>query len=181
MTYAYPPTAYATYDGPPGRVRPTGTSILLFVVTFGIYGLVYNYQVHDEMKRHSGRGLGGGLALLLTFLAGIAMPFLTPNEVGNLYTRKNHKAPVNAWTGLWSVLPHVLGMVAVFISVIAMFASAPTDPVTGEIGDPSGAAVAGLLVAMLVYLVAYVAGGIIWFVKTNGALNDYWRTVTVTR
>jgi hypothetical protein len=74
----YAPPAYGyTYDGPPGRVRPTGTSLLLFVVTLGIYQYVYNYKVHDEMKRHSGRGIGGGIALLLTFLAGVAMPFLT--------------------------------------------------------------------------------------------------------
>ena len=65
-------------------------------MTLGIYSYVYNYQVHDEMKRHTGRGLGGGIALLLSLLAGVAMPFLTPNEVGALYTRRGDKPPVRA-------------------------------------------------------------------------------------
>ena len=39
------------------------------------------------MKRHSGQGLGGGLALLLAFFVGFVMPYLTSNEVGDLYER----------------------------------------------------------------------------------------------
>src|SRR5690242_11867740 len=64
--YGQPPVpqpGYATpvpgYTGEVGKVRSTGLCILLFIVTFGIYGIVYYYMVHDEMKRHSGRGIGG--------------------------------------------------------------------------------------------------------------------------
>jgi Domain of unknown function (DUF4234) len=46
-------------------VRSTGKCILLYLVTLGIYGLVWYYKAHDEMKRHSNQGLGGGVALLL--------------------------------------------------------------------------------------------------------------------
>ena len=58
----------APYPGGPGsigQVRSTGICILLFIVTLGIYGWVWWYKVHDEMKRHTGQGLGGGISLLL--------------------------------------------------------------------------------------------------------------------
>ena len=58
---------------PLGKIRSTGTCILLTVVTFGIYSLYWYFKVHDEMKRHSGAGLGGGLALVLGLFVGIAM------------------------------------------------------------------------------------------------------------
>src|SRR5579875_3014182 len=109
----------AYYFGPPGRIRSTGMSILLFVVTFGIYGFIYNYQVHDEMKRHSGRGIGGGIALLLTFLAGVAMPFITPMEVGGLYTLRGQRPPVNGWTGMWYLAPAIGGWIIGFVVLLA--------------------------------------------------------------
>jgi hypothetical protein len=113
--------------GPVGNVRSTGLSMLLYVVTFGIYGLVWYYRTHDEMKRHTGDGIGGGLALVLGLFVGFVMAFLTPGEVGKLYERRGQHAPVSAITGLWILLPLV--------------------------------------------------GAIVWFVKTNGALNAYWRSL----
>ncbi len=174
--YAMPGYGYG-YDGPPGRTRPTGTTILLFVVTFGIYGYIYNYQVHDEMKRHSGRGIGGGIALLLTFLAGVAMPFLTPNEVGNLYERKGRRPPVRAITGLWLILPVVGGYLLMFAGIIAVAASTSTDPVTGQESDPATGAIVLLIAAVVLFFGCAIAGGIAWFVKTNRALNEYWETL----
>jgi hypothetical protein len=118
------------YSGQLGKVRSTGVSILLFIVTLGIYGLVWYYLTHDEMKRHSGEGLGGALALVLAFFVGIVMPFLTSSEVGKLYERRGQQPPVSALTGLWY-----------FPGAIILI------------------------------------GPIVWFVKTNGALNDYWRSL----
>ena len=117
--------------GPVGQVRDTGTCILLTVVTFGIYALVWYYKTHDEMKRHSNTGIGGGLALVLAIFVGIAMPFVTASEVGGLHERRGQRSPVSASTGLWY-----------------------------------------LLLAWALFL-----GPIVWFVKVNGALNDYWRSV----
>lgn len=117
--------------GPVGKIRSTGTCVLLCVVTLGIYSLVWYFKTHDEMKRHSGDGVGGGLALLLAFLVGIVMPFLTASAVGRLYERRGQKAPVSGVTGLWYLL-------------LAWF---------------------------------FFVGPIVWFVKTNGALNAYWRSV----
>ena len=110
-----------------GRVRGTGTSLLLIVVTFGIYLLVWTFKTHDEMKRHSGEGLGGGVALLLAMTIGFVMPFFTAKEVGELYRRVGLEPPVSGLTGLWYLLGSLI-----------------------------------------------LVGPIVWFVKTNGALNRYW-------
>lgn len=92
--YAVPPQAapaqYHAYQPVPanagqiGKVRGTGVCILLAVVTLGIYPIIWYYQTHEEMKRHSGQGLGGGIALVLALFVGIAMPYLSSGEVGGL-------------------------------------------------------------------------------------------------
>ena len=127
-----PPTSW--FAGPPagplGKVRGTGVVILLTIVTLGIYSLVYYYSVHEEMKRHSGEGLGGVLGLVLAFFIGIVSPFLLSKEVGDLYERQGRVAPVSAVTGLW-VFPGILILV----------------------------------------------GPLVWLIKTNGALNAYWRAL----
>lgn len=107
--------------------RSTGIAILLTIVTFGIYVIYWFFAVHNEMKRHAGTGLGGGLALLLAIFVGIAMPFVTSNEIGNLRSRAGLEPKVSALTGLWNF---------------------------------PGAFI--------------VIGPLVWFIKTNGAINDYW-------
>jgi hypothetical protein len=87
------------------------------------------------MKRHkNGDGLGGVIALVIAALVGVVMPFLTSNEVGELYERRGQSKPVSGLTGLW-YFP------GIFILV----------------------------------------GPIVWFVKTNGALNDYWVSLGAAR
>jgi len=127
--YAAPGAVAAA--GQVGKVRETGTCVLLMIVTLGIYGYIWYFKTHDEMKRHSGEGIGGGIALLLAILVGIVMPFLSSNEVGRLYERRGQKPPVSALTGLWALL-------------LGWF---------------------------------FFVGLIVWFVKTNAALNAYWRSL----
>jgi hypothetical protein len=158
----------------PGQIRRTGVSLLLFFVTFSLYAFFYNFKVHDEMKRFSGRGIGGGIALLLTFLANVAMPFVTPAEVGSLYTYRGQRPPVNGWTGLWHLLPIVLGYIAFFVLVFASLDLASSD--SSANGLPTGSVVA-LVASIAVYVGCVVGGGITWFVKTNGALNRFWLSV----
>lgn len=117
-----------------GKVRSTGVCILLTIVTLGIYSLYWYFKVHQEMKDHSGYGVGGPIALLLAIFVGIVMPFLSSHEVGDLYVRQGRPAPVTALTGLWFLL-------------LSWF---------------------------------FLVGAIVWFVRTNGALNDYWKSVGAT-
>ena len=125
------PVAMPAAGGPIGKVRGTGVGMLLFIVTFGIYGLVWYYKTHEEMKRHSGQGIGGGIAVLLAFFVGIVSPFLLASEVGGLYERSGRTKPVSGATGLWYLL--------------------------------------------LFWL--FFIGPIVWYVKVNGALNSYWRSL----
>jgi len=124
------PSSVAT-PAPVGQVRETGVCFLLMIVTLGFYSFYWYFKTHDEMKRHTGAGVGGGIALLLAIVVGIVMPFLSSNEVGQLYSRRGQKPPVTAITGLWVVL-------------LGWF---------------------------------FFVGLIIWFVKTNRALNEYWQSL----
>jgi hypothetical protein len=124
------PAPYMPASGAVGQARSTGLQVLLFVVTFGIWGYVYFFQTHDEMKRHSGEGIGGVVALLVAFLVWMASPFLLSHEVGRLYERSGRRKPVSALTGLW-FFPGIFLLV----------------------------------------------GPLIWFVLTNRALNDHWRSL----
>jgi Domain of unknown function (DUF4234) len=110
-----------------GEIRKTGICILLFIVTLGIYGWYWYFKRHEELKNHTGEGIGGGIALVLAIFVGIIMPFLTSSETGKVYERRGQQPPVTAVTGCWILLP--------------------------------------------------IIGGIIWFVKTNNALNEYWRSL----
>jgi hypothetical protein len=116
-----PPAAsvYAPAAGPVGRVRPTGTCVLLYIVTLGIYGFVWWFQTHEEMKRHSGQGMGGGIALIIAIFVSPVLAFLTPYEVAALDERRGKVSPVSALTGLWYVLGWVIliGPIVWFVKV----------------------------------------------------------------
>lgn len=131
--YAPPPAAPAygapvpMGPGPIGKVRGTGMCILLTIVTLGIYTIFWWYNTHEEMKRHTGRGLGGVVALVLALFVSFVMPFFTSSEVGQMQELAGRPKTVQGTTGIWILLP--------------------------------------------------IIGSIIWFVKTNGALNDYWKSM----
>jgi hypothetical protein len=88
-----------------GKVRSPLVVVLLSIVTFGIYAIVWYYLVHKEMKDHTGEGIGGGIALLLALIVTPVLLFLTPHEVGGMYTRAGQPAPTSWKTGLWVFLP----------------------------------------------------------------------------
>ena len=94
-----PPWAqYGQPTGALGTMRPTGMTMLLFFVTLGIWGFVYYFQTQEEMKRHTGEGLGGVLALVIAVFFGIVSPFFLSHEVGRLYERRGQAPPVTALT-----------------------------------------------------------------------------------
>jgi hypothetical protein len=119
---AQPPMPYGGYVAQEqlGKVRSTGACIALMIVTLGIYSLYWFYKTHEEMKRHTNTGLGGGLGLLLGFLVSIVMYFITPSEVGGLYERRGMRSPVSAVTGLWALLlgwVFGIGLIVWFVKV----------------------------------------------------------------
>lgn len=120
--------------GPVGNTRSVPLSMLWFVLTLGIYGLVWAYRTHEEMKRYSGNGLGGVLGLVVWMVASIVSIFVIPSEIRYLYEDIDGGAPgsspVRGLTGLWNLIP--------------------------------------------------IAGGIVWFVKVQGALNRYWESKGAT-
>jgi hypothetical protein len=127
----YAPAGLQRPLGPIGKVRSTWAVIGLSIITLGIYALYYYYATHEEMKQHSGEGVGGAIGLVLgIFTGGLVTSFVLPNEVGNLYARQGRPRPVSATTGLWVLLGSFI-----------------------------------------------LIGPLVWLIKTNGALNAYWRSM----
>ena len=87
--------------GPLGQPRGIGFGILLFIITFSLYGWYWAYKSHEEMKQHTGDGLGGVLGLVVWIIISAVSAFVIPSEVGKMYQRDGREAPVTGWTGLW--------------------------------------------------------------------------------
>jgi hypothetical protein len=87
--------------GPLGRPRGIGFGILLFLVTLGLYGWYWAFKTHEEMKQHTGEGLGGVLGLVIWILINPVSAFVIPSELGNMYKKDGQQPPVTGWTGLW--------------------------------------------------------------------------------
>ena len=107
---AYPPAPQAPGGGvaqwgPPGKPRSIGTSILLAIVTLGIYTFVWTWMTHEEIKKHSGQGVGGPLGFVLYFVLSPVTWFLLPNEVEKMLRQAGRPSRVSAKTGFWILLP----------------------------------------------------------------------------
>jgi Domain of unknown function (DUF4234) len=113
--------------GPLGRPRGIGFGILLYIITLGFYGWYWVYMTAEEMKQHTGEGIGGVLGLVIWILIGPVMAFVIPSEIGKMYRKDGQEPPMSGWTGLW------------------LF--------------PFG---------------VFIIPAIVWFVKVQGALNNYW-------
>ena len=114
-----------------GKRRSTGLVILLSIVTCGIWTFVWSYQNGDELKRWSGKGLGGVgyllmmlSQLLVPLVGGVITMFLLASEVEDLYRRDGREPRITTIWGLWFLLP--------------------------------------------------IIGNIIWYVRIQSAINEYW-------
>jgi len=117
-------STHAGNTGPLGQQRGIGFGILLFIVTLGIYSLYWVFKTQDEVKEHSGQGVGGVLGLVIYIVVSIVSWFLIPSEIGKMFKQDGREAPFTGWTGLWLLLP--------------------------------------------------IIGAFVWFIKIQGALNEYW-------
>ena len=122
-----------TNTGPLGQRRGVLFVLLIGLITFGIYLIYWAYKTHEEMKQHTGDGLGGILGLVIWILLNPVSAFVIPSEVGKMYNSSGRPSPITGWTGLW-LFPF------------------------------------GIL----------LIPAIVWFVKVQGALNQYWVSAAVT-
>ena len=102
--------------GPLGQPRGIGFAILMTIITIGIYSLYWVFKTQDEVKNHSGQGVGGVLGLVIYIVVSVVTWFLIPSEVGKMLTREGRPAPFTGWTGLWLLLP-IIGAFVWFIKI----------------------------------------------------------------
>jgi uncharacterized BrkB/YihY/UPF0761 family membrane protein len=87
--------------GPLGQQRGIGFVILMLIITLGFYSLYWVYKTQEEVKQHSGDGLGGVLGLVVWIVVSAVSAFVIPSEIGKMYQRDGQQTPVTGWTGLW--------------------------------------------------------------------------------
>jgi hypothetical protein len=87
--------------GPLGQPRGLAFGIVLFVVTFGFYAWYWAFKTQEEVKQHSGEGVGGVIGLVIWILLSAVSAFVIPSEVGKMYRKDGREPPVTGWTGLW--------------------------------------------------------------------------------
>jgi Domain of unknown function (DUF4234) len=109
-------SVHSSAVGPPGQPRGIGFGILLFIVTLGVYGWYWVFKTQDEVKNHSGQGVGGVIGLVIYILINPVTWFLVPSEVGKMYRLDGREAPFTGWTGLWLLLP-IVGAFVWFIKI----------------------------------------------------------------
>ena len=98
-------TVPARNQGPIGKPRGVLFVILITIVTFGIYHLYWVFKVFDELKQHTGEGIGGVLGLVIAIVIAPVIYFVLPSEIGKMYRGDGRGAPMTGWTGLWILLP----------------------------------------------------------------------------
>ena len=68
-----------------GAYYRTGLTILLMIVTIGIWGIFWTYRTNEDLKRYNGDGLGGVLGIVIYLLLSIVLMFTIPNEIEKMY------------------------------------------------------------------------------------------------
>jgi hypothetical protein len=87
--------------GPSGQPRGIGFGILMFIVTLHFYSWYWVFKTQEEIKQHTGEGLGGVLGLVIWILLNPVEAFVIPSEVGKMYEKDGRQRPMSGWTGLW--------------------------------------------------------------------------------
>jgi hypothetical protein len=103
-TAAQPDAVTTAASGPIGKRRKIGMQILLSIVTLGIYGVYWAYTSHEDVKAHTGDGVGGVVGAVIWVFVGIITLFLLPIEIQRMYERDGRESPVSAKTAFWVLL-----------------------------------------------------------------------------
>lgn len=99
---AVPPAASTK---PLGTPRGVGITIVLGIVTLGIYVIVWQWKTFNQVKAYRGQGIGGFAGFLLSFVA--VSWFLLPSYIGKMHQEDGQNAPVTGWSGFWVLVPYI--------------------------------------------------------------------------
>lgn len=108
-----PQTPQPGYGGAPGHGAPggyigeqrsIGWQILIGIITLGFYGYYWEFRSFEDLKLHTGQGVGGVAGLIIAIFIGIVSVFLLPVEIKQMYEREGQESPVSWVTGFWILL-----------------------------------------------------------------------------
>ena len=102
--------------GPIGKPRSIGWTIVVTIVTFGIWTLFWSFWNGEDLKRYRNQGLGGIFYLLMTLFISPVTMFLMADEVGKMYEEAGEHPPINALWGLWFLLP-LIGNIVWYVKI----------------------------------------------------------------
>jgi hypothetical protein len=100
-----PAAAIPEQGRPLGKARSIGLTILLTIVTFGIWTFFWSYRTGEDLKRYRHDGLGGVAYALINLVFSPAVMFLMADEVAKLYQDAGEEPPITAVWGFWVLLP----------------------------------------------------------------------------
>ncbi len=106
--------------GPLGEERGIAVTIILMILTCGIWGLYVQYKIGDELGRHEGKGrINAGLDLLLVFLTcgiwGIYLMYKYPQTLHDI-TVEEEMPPVDLTVAC--LLLAIFGMHIVSLAIL---------------------------------------------------------------
>jgi len=93
--------------GPIGKPSNLGMTILLSIVTLGIWTFIWTYRQFEDFKKYSGKGLGGTIGVVLAIFVNPVVWFMIPIEIKAMYEAEGEESPVQPIWGLWFLLPIV--------------------------------------------------------------------------
>jgi hypothetical protein len=102
--------------GPIGKPRSVGLTILVTIITFGIWTWVWSYMNGEELKTYRREGIGGVVYLIITILVYPVTMFLLANEVENLYQDAGEEPRITTLWGLWFLLP-IIGQIVWYVRI----------------------------------------------------------------
>jgi Domain of unknown function (DUF4234) len=110
-------STHESTTGPLGQQRGIAFAIVLTIITLGIYSLYWVFKTQDEVKEHSGIGVGGVVGLVIYILISPVTFFIVPSEVRYMYEDLDGgQSPVRGIYGLWILLP-IAGPIIWFVQV----------------------------------------------------------------
>ena len=102
---------------PLGKPRNPFVVLILGIVTLGIYALIWQYSIFEELRNWRGQGWSGIIFLLLFLFFGVALiavPWLLPAYIGRMYEEDGKAKPITGLSGFWVLLPLIGGIVWLF-------------------------------------------------------------------